>query len=164
MTGNATTDMLPSSFLSGTAPAITLKRIDFAQTALSEYKDFYAVVLDNVLTAEECQLLVKAAEAQANGVWEPAMINSGGGEQKLAIDARNSGRIIWDSPEMVAKIWARIHDSLPELESLKDWANVMGNGPVKRGERWRVTRLNERMRFLKYGAGQYFRGSSFDIS
>ncbi len=150
----------PSTFLSGPAPPITLNRINFGQTALTEYKGYYAVVLDNVLSPEECQTLVAAAQEQTNGVWEPAMVNVGGGRQKVVLDTRNCGRIIWDSPEVAAKIWARIKDSVPEMEVLEQWPNVTGNGPVKRGETWKMTRLNERMRFLKYGAGQYFRGLS----
>lgn len=148
---------LPSDFLSGPAP-ISLDRIDFSNTALKVYKGYYAVVLDNVLSPSECALLVQAAEAQTNGTWEPAMVNAGGDRQVLSLMVRNCGRIMWDSADVVAKIWARIEGSLPELQMLEGWANVMGNGPVKRGERWKVTTLNERMRFLKYGAGQYFTG------
>ena len=157
MADSSPTTTLPSEFLGRPAP-ISLNRIDFAKTKLQEYKGYYAVVLDNVLSPDECALLVKAAEAQTNGVWEPAMVNAGGDQQVLSLMVRNSGRIMWDSADVVAKIWARIEGELPELHILEGWANVMGNGPVKRGERWRVTRLNERMRFLRYGAGQYFRG------
>jgi len=157
MTDSNPTTALPADFLSGPAN-ISLNRIDFSKTRLQEYKVYYAVVLDNVLSPEECQLLVKAAEAQADGTWAPAMVNTGFDRQALSLMVRNSGRIMWDSADVAAKIWARVKGSLPELQVLEGWANVMGNGPVKRGERWRVTRLNERMRFLKYGAGQYFRG------
>ena len=34
---------------------------------------------------------------------------------------------------------------------------ITGKGPVKRGETWRLTRLNEKLRFLKYTSGMYFR-------
>jgi hypothetical protein len=34
---------------------------------------------------------------------------------------------------------------------------VTGSGPVKRREVWKMTRLNERMRFLKYTKGEYFK-------
>ncbi len=154
----STTDILPPSFLTGPGPEITAKDINFSKTALHEYRDYYAVVLDNVLTAEECQLLVQAAEATSNGTWEPAAINVGGGKQQVSLGERNCGRIMWDSPELVAKIWARIEEQLPELRSLERRPHVTGSGPAMRGETWRMTQLNERMRFLKYGAGQYFRG------
>ena len=40
---------------------------------------------------------------------------------------------------------------------LKYMPHVTGFGPAKRNETLRMTRLNERMRFLKYTNGQYFR-------
>ncbi|KAF2089993.1 hypothetical protein K490DRAFT_71683 [Saccharata proteae CBS 121410] len=152
---------IPVDFLSGPGPGVTISRIDFSQTGLSDYAGHYAVVLDNVLTRSECQNLIALAEAQTepNGNWERAMINVGGGRQMLATEARNCGRIIWDSPEMVARIWRRIEGSVPELQRVegKAWAHALGNGPVQRGDGWQLTSLNERMRFLKYEGGEYFR-------
>ena len=40
---------------------------------------------------------------------------------------------------------------------MKDNVRITGHGPVKRGETWRVSRLNERLRFLRYERGMYFR-------
>lgn len=160
MTDSTPATTLPPDFLSGSAD-ISLNRIDFSKTRLQDYKGYYAVVLDNVLSPDECQLLVKAAEAQTNATWEPAMVNAGCDRQVLSLMVRNCGRIMWDSADVAAKIWRRVEGSLPELQMLEGWANVMGNGPVRKGEKWRVARLNERMRFLKYGAGQYFRGECF---
>ncbi len=85
------------------------------------------------------------------------MVNVGGGLQRLISDVRDCGRIIWDDHTVVEKIWSRIKDSVPEIEFLENVARVTGNGPVKRGEKYQMSRLNERMRFLKYGPGQYFR-------
>ncbi|KAL8695228.1 MAG: hypothetical protein Q9218_000266 [Villophora microphyllina] len=148
---------LPSDFLSKPAPNIHLQKIDFTNTSLPQYNGLYAVVLDNVVTKAECDDLVQAAEARMNGEWEQAMINVGGGRQKLITDARDCGRIIWDDKEIVAKLWDRVKEQVPEILSLRDNAHVTGNGPVKRGETWGFSRLNERMRFLKYTEGQYFR-------
>lgn len=36
-------------------------------------------------------------------------------------------------------------------------SGITGKGPVERGETWRLTRLNEKLRFLKYTSGMYFR-------
>lgn len=148
---------LPGDFLSEPAPNIQLQRIDFTKTPLPEYKELYAVILDNVLTKSECEDLIRATEARTGGQWEPAMVNVGGGRQKLITDTRNCGRIIWDDRNVVAKIWDRVKESLPEIHSLKGMPHVTGYGPVKRGETLVMTRLNERMRFLKYTEGQYFR-------
>ncbi|MCJ1432593.1 hypothetical protein MMC27_001950 [Xylographa pallens] len=129
---------------------VEVHKVDFTQTQLPEYSNQYAVVLDNVLTAAECNQLIQAAEASTPAGWEPAMINVGGGRQMLALDTRNCGRIIWDDSEIIGKIWNRVKDHVPELQS---FCNYPG---LKRQETWQMTRLNERMRFLKYGAGQYF--------
>ncbi|KAI4175768.1 MAG: hypothetical protein LQ343_001381 [Gyalolechia ehrenbergii] len=147
---------LPLDFLSKPAPNIQLQRIDFTKTPLPEYKGLYAVVLDNVLTKDEWDDLIRVAEATTGGKWEQAMVNVGGGQQKLITDTRDCGRIIWDDKAVVAKIWDRVKESVPEIQSLKGMARVTGYGPVKRGETLAITRLNERMRFLKYTEGQYF--------
>jgi hypothetical protein len=86
------------------------------------------------------------------------MVNVGNGQQRLFEDTRKCGRIIWDDRDMVAKLWARIADSVPDIHQLQNWADVTGIGPAKRKETWKVTRLNDRMRFLKYTGGEYFKG------
>ena len=156
----ASPTLLPPNFLSAPGPPVSVQRIDFSKTSLPEYHDLYAVILDNVLTASECQLLVRAAEQSTKHGWEPAMVNVGMGMQKLILDSRNCGRIIWDDREVVGKIWDRCKEHVPEIETLNDMPHVTGNGPVKRREVLRLSRLNERMRFLKYGSGQYFRRES----
>lgn len=149
---------LPEGFLDGPAPDIKRHVIDFKKEGIPGFAGLWAVVLDGVLTEKECEMLVAAAEARTNGEWERAMINVGGGFQMLAEDARKCGRIIWDSRELAAKVWARVESSVPEIHTLKNWGQVTGIGPVKRNEVWKVTRLNERMRFLKYVGGEYFKG------
>lgn len=146
------TAMLPPDFLSQPAPNITVQRIDFTKTPLPEYDGLYAVIFDNVLTESECNQMREAAEASADGQWAPAMINVGGGRQELLTDARNCGRIIWDSREVASKVWKRI-EHIPEVQEIVRLDNVpriFGNGPTKRGEVWKFSRPNERMRFLKY--------------
>ena len=54
-------------------------------------------------------------------------------------DVRNNDRCIWDSQEEVDKIWNRIKEYIPK---------------VFKGRK--VLGLNERLRFLRYEAGQYF--------
>ncbi|CAK3741777.1 oxidoreductase domain containing [Lecanosticta acicola] len=153
------TPVLPEGFLSTPAPKISVHRIDFTQTPLPEYEGLYAVICDNVLSEEECTHMLRAAEASAEGHWERAMINVGGGRQQLMTDARNCGRIIWDSREVVAKVWERIEHiaEVQEIVRLQDVPRIFGNGPAKRGEVWKFSRPNERMRFLKYEGGEYFR-------
>jgi len=152
--------LLPEGFLSGPAPNLTLSHVDFAKARMPEYDGLYAVILDGVLSLDECNTLVAAAEAHAGAKsWERALINVGGGRQMLATDARNCGRIIWDDTEVVDRLWKRVEAAVPELHRLegKTSQRILGNGPGKRGEVWKATRLNERMRFLRYEGGEYFR-------
>lgn len=153
----SSTSTLPSDFLSGPAPNLAISHIDFAKGRLPEFDGAWAVILDGVLTAEECSQLVSAAEATTNGVWERALVNIGGGMQAMYEDTRKCGRIIWDERTLMEKLWNRISGAVPEIHRLEKWADVTGNGPVKRNEVWKVTRLNERARFLKYVGGEYFK-------
>ncbi|CAO2657911.1 Nn.00g071710.m01.CDS01 [Neocucurbitaria sp. VM-36] len=153
----ASTYNLPEDFLDGPAPNLTRSDVDFVRGGIPEHEDAWAVVLDGVMTEEECEQLVAAAEATTNGRWERALVNIGGGMQAMYEDTRKCGRIIWDERELMAKLWARIEASVPEIQRLQNWASVTGNGPAKRKETWKMTRLNERQRFLKYVGGEYFK-------
>lgn len=143
-------------FLAGPPPALRKSKINFASAGLPEYTNAYAVLLDGVLTKEECNQLLTAAEATTNGTWERAMINVGGGQQALAEGTRKCGRIILDDYELMAKVWARIEPAVPEIHRLEDWPDV--TGPATQDRVWVLTRLNERARFLKYVGGEYFKG------
>jgi hypothetical protein len=149
---------LPDGFLEGPAPNLRKQpEIDFEYEGLPEYAEAWAVIIDGVLTQEECDTLIAAAEATTDGKWERAMVNIGGGMQAMYEDARKCGRIIWDNKDIMARLWARIESQVPKIHSLQDWADVTGNGPAKRRETWKVTRLNERGRYLKYTGGEYFK-------
>lgn len=148
---------LPAGFLDGPAPDLKKSVIDFEKEGLSVYKGKWAVVLDGVMTEKECEMLTAAAEATTDGKWERAMVNIGGGRQAMYEDTRKCGRIIWDNRDLVAKLWARIEAAVPDIHQLQNWGSVTGVGPVKRNEVWKVSRLNERMRFLKYVGGEYFK-------
>lgn len=149
---------LPEGFLSGPAPNLTRTTIDLRKEGiLPAYDDLWAVVLDGVISEKECDEFIAAAESTTDGNWERAMVNIGGGMQALYEDTRKCGRIIWDDRDLVAKLWARIKDAVPEIHELKNRPHVTGNGPVKRNETWKMTRLNERMRFLKYVGREYFK-------
>ncbi|KAH0534055.1 hypothetical protein FGG08_007344 [Glutinoglossum americanum] len=146
-----TSDTLPPNFLLSKANNIIVDRIDFAKSAIPSYEGLYAVILDNVLSQDECRTLVQATEARTNGVWEPAMVNVGGGHQKLSLKTRNCGRVIWDDQELAVRIFERVRGHLPELEVLEV------SRPRSKGQRFKLTRPNERLRFLRYEAGNFFR-------
>jgi len=150
---------LPHTFLAEPAEDITVHRIDFRKTDLPQYYGLYAVLLDSVLSVDECETLIKVAESSTTKGWERAMINVSGGRQVLMEDERCCGRIIYDSPDIAGKVWKRI-EHLPEVQEivrLEKVPKIFGNGPSKRGEVWSFSRPNERLRFLKYVGGEYFR-------
>jgi hypothetical protein len=167
---------IPESFLAPLPDPsiIKVEKVDFANSVLSEYKKLYAIVLDNILSLEECDQLIHLAELSAGGHrednlpnngWIPAMVNAGPGREFYAPDYRNSDRIVWDNTMLVQRIWKRIlqGEGIKEYLSVLDgekYYPVVGDGATRRGERWVVSKqgMNERMRFLKYGAGQFFRG------
>ncbi|KIM25824.1 hypothetical protein M408DRAFT_204715 [Serendipita vermifera MAFF 305830] len=101
----------------------------------------------------------KTVEVENNG-WRPAMVNAGRGREVLMTDYRNSDRIIWDDQDMMNRLWARclqgegIKEQLGRIEGR---LLIQGPSAVNRGEKWHFSRLNERMRFLKYGPGQFFK-------
>ncbi|KAK3685893.1 oxidoreductase domain-containing protein [Podospora appendiculata] len=170
---------LPPSFLTTDPPDLhqptTYTQIDFSRTAVPEYAGLYAAVLDNVLSPSECQTLLSLAEASvplpnaaaggaSESAWAPAMVNVGMGFEVLTPSYRNSDRIIWDQQEVVDRIWARclrapglgkrlaVVEGEPAITGPENWGRRGG-----RGTRWEFRRVNQRMRFLRYGKGQYFR-------
>ncbi|KAI1370496.1 hypothetical protein F4677DRAFT_350626 [Hypoxylon crocopeplum] len=160
---------IPDDFLRSEpadAEPITFKQIDFAASPLPEYKGLYAVVLDHVLSASECATLVQLAEASVvdenrNGhdgtAWAPALVNVGGGFEVAAPDYRNSDRIIWDHQDVVDRLWARLQ-RVPQIrDALLEIAPVAGRSRVPDPTTWVFHQVNKRMRFLRYGKGQFFR-------
>ncbi|KAI9732556.1 MAG: hypothetical protein M1834_003891 [Cirrosporium novae-zelandiae] len=148
---------LPGHFLSSAAVGITIRRVHWPDTPLPEYDGLHAYILDNVLTPMECTQLIAVAEARTEGKWEPAQINVGNGRQELNLYSRDCGRYIWDDAELAGKLLERVRPILPKkVMTLKDMPKVTGIGPIKRKETLELERLNERLRFLKYGENQFF--------
>ena len=61
---------LSDGFLSGPAPNLTKRVIDFKKEGIPQYDGRWAVILDGVLSQEECDTLIKAAESTSGGQWE----------------------------------------------------------------------------------------------
>ncbi|CAI7662472.1 unnamed protein product [Penicillium glandicola] len=162
---------IPESFLRGPALNATLRKLDFEHTSppIPLYKGHFAAIVDNFMTEAECKELIRLAEESTRTqlpdstlsppVWEQAMVNAGGGKQVMSIDSRKSGRVILDSPDLADRILKRIMPFMREceLDRIQGQPKVTGFGPVRRGEVLRLSRLNERLRFLRYEGGDYFR-------
>ncbi|ATY60029.1 oxidoreductase domain containing [Cordyceps militaris] len=129
------------------------------------YDGCLAVVLDNVLAPHECARLLRLAEASvpdADGgsPWRPALVNMGGGFEARVADYRNSDRIIWDCQTVVDRLWERCLLARPEAGGGESMADMLARPPADtrvKGGKWVFERLNERMRFLKYTEGQFFK-------
>jgi hypothetical protein len=162
---------VPEDFLRGPGPNPTLHKLDFEHTSppIPAYKDHFAAIVENFMTEAECKELIRLAEESTRTqlpdstlsppVWERAMINAGGGRQILSIDSRSSGRVILDSHDLAGRILDRLMPFFREceLDRVQGKPLVTGLGPAKRGEVLRLSRLNERLRFLRYEGGDYFR-------
>ena len=143
---------------------VTVTRIDFANTDIPQYAGKYAVILENVLSPSECSQLLSLAEASAptddGKPWRPALVNVGGNYEVHADDYRKSERIIWDQQELVNRILARCTAAEDGMVG-RDLATIEGNEHIlgqraAEYQKWRLTRGNERMRFLRYEPGMFF--------
>lgn len=169
---------IPPDFLTTDPPdlkPITITTLDWPKTQIPEYEGYYAAVLDNVISPSECEALLKLAEASVPdshktpgpddklSSWGPALVNMGMGFEVLLPHYRNSDRIIWDQQEVVDRLWERCLRAEGLRERL---GGVIENQPMVTGTernksfgdaRWVFKSVNKRMRFLKYGSGQFFK-------
>lgn len=154
---------IPEEFLRGPAPGATVHHIDFETSTppIAAFKNNFAAVIDSFMSPDECNELLRLAEESTthSSKWERAMINAGNGKQIMSVDTRKSGRTIWDSTEVAQRLLDRLMPYLREfdIEHVKKRPLVTGLGPARRGEVMRLSRLNERLRFLRYDGGDYFR-------
>ncbi|KAG5658112.1 hypothetical protein KAF25_007063 [Fusarium avenaceum] len=151
---------IPDSFLTSAPPKpITAHHIDFATSSLPQYKGHTAIVLDNVLTPDECRELISLAEAsvpradESASAWRPALVSAGPGVESHAPGYRESDRIIWDQQTIVDRLWERCALS----EGLRDLLAAVPPQPYLGSGKWVFSRFNNRMRFLKYSPGQFFK-------
>eukprot|EP00300_Choanocystis_sp_HF-7_P029595 c3680_g1_i1.p1 GENE.c3680_g1_i1~~c3680_g1_i1.p1 ORF type:complete len:277 (+),score=-23.61 c3680_g1_i1:115-945(+) len=98
---------------------------------------YYACVVEGLFTKKQCDELIAASESRG---YETALVNIGYGAQEKMLDVRNSERCIIDSFQMAKDLMDRLYPYLPhEFQGKK------------------ISCVNERMRFLKYEPGGYFR-------
>ncbi|KAE9400955.1 hypothetical protein BT96DRAFT_919106 [Gymnopus androsaceus JB14] len=142
--------------------------IDFASTALAKwYSGSYALVIDDLFSSEECAELIALAEStewEDGKGWQPAKVQARPlpTDQVLDTRFRFNDRILRFDHEVARKIYERV---LPFVEKdigvIKEgskWARIVGggNGTQVRGT-WNLVGLNERLSFLRYGPGHFFK-------
>jgi len=121
---------------------------------------YAAVVFEDLFTPNECAQLVARSERQG---YEAALINVGGGRQQKMDDVRNSDRCIIDDPGTAAVIWQRVRDAASGLSAERREALVLDRvvelyrEQHYTSETWNPVGLNERLRFLRYYPGTFFK-------
>ncbi|KAI0379656.1 hypothetical protein F5Y04DRAFT_290246 [Hypomontagnella monticulosa] len=148
-----------SELLSGPAPAsIAAHVVDFSKTEVEEYAGYFAMTIDNVLTRAECINLLELISPPNNAAWPPATVTAYNGTQITDLKSRFCDRIFYTSQTIAGRLLERILPLIPpEVVTLKDAPDITGQFPVIRKETWRICRLRDELRFLKYRPGQYFR-------
>ncbi|KAJ7752480.1 hypothetical protein DFH07DRAFT_1031759, partial [Mycena maculata] len=127
-------------------------RIDFPAIGLHKYDGCYAVVLDSLFSREELSAFL--AQAEASGPWETAQVNAGA-HAYTNTSYRNGERLIYDSFDLSEKIFEKVRPHLSEIAEIEQPTYL--NGVDKAVQKWRMVRLNERLRFLRYPLGGFFR-------
>ncbi|KAI1384826.1 uncharacterized protein F4822DRAFT_433365 [Hypoxylon trugodes] len=147
------------AILAGPTPAsVEAKIIDFNETEVNEYAGYFAMVIDNVLTRKECDDLLGLISPSNNVAWPSATVTAYNGSQILDLKSRFCDRIFYTSQVLADHILERILPLLPPgIVTLKDAPDITGQNPVIRKETWRICRLRDELRFLKYGPGHYFK-------
>ncbi|KAG8926006.1 hypothetical protein FRC02_009268 [Tulasnella sp. 418] len=152
-----------------TSAPIAVHKLDFVSLGLPEYKDAFVLVIDNLFTPEDCKKLLAAAESSKE--WERAAVNGppGSGEGVVVPSYRNSSRILYDDPELAGWIFEKLLPHLKEIETEEGEHHLLFSNPrakyisgQKRIQKLgdsevRILRVNERLRFLKYGVGEFFK-------
>ncbi|KAJ7509433.1 hypothetical protein B0H11DRAFT_1959641 [Mycena galericulata] len=126
-------------------------RVDFAAAGLPEYSGCYAVVLDSLFSKPELSAVL--ADAEVFSPWEIAQVNA----RTYAFtntSYRNGQRIIYDSFELSAQIFDKVRPHLSDIEEIEQITHIDGQKVM---QKWRMVRLNERLRFLRYPVGGFFK-------
>ena len=162
--------------------SLRVLEVDFAQYGFPELSSRTCIVIDNLLTPGDVDKLYTSAVSSAE--WKAAQVHVGGGCEVLMTDYRNSDRIILDNHDLARWLFEKIQPHLPPHVSsipnaphharihspayreAKDKSNeavegVEGVGGTKANSKVKepiakCTRLNERLRFLRYQKGMFF--------
>ena len=105
--------------------------LDFSQTPLAaNYSGFYAKVLNNVFTEEECKELMKLPVE-----WAPAGLSASGPTQTVHRDFRNSDRCLVFDSSTADKIFERLSPLVQEIHEISptgDYSLITGKAGRKR--------------------------------
>ncbi|KAJ7866670.1 hypothetical protein B0H13DRAFT_1636595, partial [Mycena leptocephala] len=125
--------------------------VDFPAAGLPEYAGCYAIVVDDLYSRPMLSSTLGEAERQP---WKFAQINAGT-EVYTVPDYRNGERIIHDSFPLSEQIFEKLRPHLSAIEEIEEQTYVRGVGAAV--QKWRMLRLNERLRYLRYPKGGFFK-------
>lgn len=131
--------------------------LNLSRTSLaSDYPNCYIKVLDNIFTPAECAALLALAESDQQ--WQTAMISTSIGEH-VDLNYRNSDRILRFDHTAAAQIYGRLLPHIQELLEIKPGSPMEGvvGAPGRVSGTWKLLGVNERLSFLRYGPGHFFK-------
>jgi hypothetical protein len=142
--------------------SVSVHKIDYEAYGLKEYAGSIALVIDNIFTPEECLKILSVtggATIESDKHWKIAQVGGEGNEGMVISDYRNGQRIIKDDFDTADWMLKRLQPYLEDIEELdeeatKQWFRRFGQEGSKRAK---LLRINERLRFLRYGVGGFFR-------
>ncbi|KAF8193279.1 hypothetical protein K438DRAFT_1674835 [Mycena galopus ATCC 62051] len=127
--------------------------VDFTALGLPVYADCYAIVVDDLYSRPTLSAILGEAERQP---WKIAQINGAGTAVYTMPDYRNGDRIIHDSFPLSEQIFAKLRPHLSAIEEIEE--QEYDHAAVRvLTQKWRMVRLNERLRFLRYPKGGFFK-------
>ena len=108
----------------------------------------YCIILKNVFTKDECNELIKLSEKSKYG---PAYVRTRNGGQMLSLEGRNNSRVMIDSTTIADYLFNRVKTHLPQNWPPKTYPYYKENDTTN------IITFNERLRFLRYKNGEYFK-------
>ncbi|KAF8162613.1 oxidoreductase [Crassisporium funariophilum] len=144
-----------------TTPLIDAPVLDWSTTPLAQdHQGRYVKIIDDLFTPAECAALIALAESDAQ--WAQAAVNYGlaAHENYVNTDYRHSERILRFDREAAEGIYEKLKPYVQEFIELKagdEWEGIVGRKGNVSGT-WTLVGVNERLSFLRYGPGNYFRG------
>ncbi|KNZ82176.1 hypothetical protein J132_06744 [Termitomyces sp. J132] len=131
--------------------------VDISDSIIAtDFPGTFIKVIDNVFTPAECAALIARAEASA--AWRTALIQTPRGE-RVDEEVRNNDRILLFDKELAGELTRRLLPHVQEVAEIgpgSTWEHIVGL-PGFVTKTWKLLGVNERLSFLRYGPGHYFR-------
>ncbi|KAL1527074.1 hypothetical protein AB1Y20_015757 [Prymnesium parvum] len=105
------------------------------------------VVLEHLLTREECARLVDNAEASGFSFWDAA------GEQARSQAIRNAHTVEFEDAALCAALWERLRPFVPERVDIRE---DQPRYESDLGGNWKASGLNTHLLVNRYGPGGHF--------